>query len=63
MYEEYKEAWAELISAGADFEIEKIEITWYIKTNESRIAMHIKSWTHWLPGSSKMKSLMATESQ
>ena len=23
MYEEYKEAWAELISAGADFEIEK----------------------------------------
>ena len=26
MYEEYKEAWAELISAGADFEIEKIDV-------------------------------------
>ena len=26
MYKEYKEAWAELISAGADFEIEKIEV-------------------------------------
>ena len=92
MYKEYKEAWAELISVGADFEIEKIdvrgapintyknalpthlstcgnkqgssaiEITWYIKTNESRIPMHIKSWTQWLPGSFKIKSLMATES-
>ena len=26
MYEEYKEAWAELISVGADFEIEKIDV-------------------------------------
>lgn len=26
MYKEYKEAWAELISAGADFEIEKIDV-------------------------------------
>ena len=26
MYQEYKEAWAELISAGADFEIEKIDV-------------------------------------
>ena len=25
MYEEYKEAWAELISTGADFEIEKMD--------------------------------------
>ena len=26
MYKEYKEAWAELISSGADFEIEKIDV-------------------------------------